>query len=438
MTDYDKYRQIAVQIECRTEMGSGCLFQSCTSDYTYVFTAKHCLIGKNNEHTDITIKDITIVRNYPHDSKVSLKVLNFYLHSDQDLALILVEYIEELPQINLDIPNNPTVYCYGYPVSLLNESRQAHRLPSKINDSDGYSFEVISEQNLSTHYKSETANVIGFSGSGVFCEVGSELVLVGILSRFKSSGGTFQAIIVLNIANFHDLITNNDLAPLIPQCLISFREYIDAAFETCDDNVEAVLRNSACKISGLTPLDIVNEFGDKMFLPFASVDKLNCEVWKGWITLLTYLSLESGQCQLDKTCMLRTTKNNTTHLIKFFYSTNIKKLSGVVRYIFTQISADEFTENDVIVFNHDGGAGGTVYLKKEDIENIVTDISGSCAELYKNGVYIDQPGWCKIGSCIHLNYFNMVFTDKCKDIPASKTLEEKLRKCISEVLDSAS
>lgn len=91
----EKLMQLAVRIEYKGNKGSGCLIQPATNKFTYVITTKHCIEDESNE-VAITKEDIIIKRFEAKEEDAPLKFIEYLTHQELDIAVIMVDYIENL------------------------------------------------------------------------------------------------------------------------------------------------------------------------------------------------------------------------------------------------------------------------------------------------------------------------------------------------------
>ncbi|GBG56582.1 hypothetical protein SPFL3102_00394 [Sporomusaceae bacterium FL31] len=424
MNRYQKYQRLAVKITCFSEEGSGCLFQPATTDFTYVLTAKHCLIGKNNEYaSELTPESIVITNDYY--TQGTIPVIRFILHPVLDIAIVLVHFIGDLPYIYCSTPKeNHKLNCFGYPVCLRSEGRQEQKIPGNLLFDSNKEFEFTSDVNLATSFKTELDNVVGLSGAGIFIEEAEELVLIGTLSRLKGEDGVYGSLIGIKAHSYNEILVDENLPLLIPRCLCSFDDYITSAFEHHDLHIGSVLSSAASGVNDITPSKIYEELREKVFLPYDHRAPLEPELWMGWITLLTYLHIHQGN-----------TEDINHSRLHLYYSKKIKHLEEVVRHIFLRLPNEDIQENDCVILKHQGSPGQTLYLDRNKVRGVLKTIDNN--SLYSKGIYIDQPNCSKDITILNLEYFTRKFGN-CKCTSASKELENELREFIREVFHEVS
>lgn len=200
------YNRHAVKIISNGIKGSGCIFQPNSAEYSYVFTAKHCLCDK----TVFDKNKVSIHRFKDLESLVTIQ--DVYLHQEHDIAIIKVDKITDLNVSRIHIPDKgQSVSIYGYPIYLEGKEEPRHNIDCKIGFRRDYHSEIESDKIQFSFNKSMPETIVGFSGSGVFCEENQGLSIVGILSRLKAPDGVYSCLCAYHIALFEELILENEL-----------------------------------------------------------------------------------------------------------------------------------------------------------------------------------------------------------------------------------
>jgi hypothetical protein len=207
----DLFNKHAVKIIFNHSQGSGCIVQSGCPDYSYVFTAKHCLA--NDEVCNK--EDIRITRLESNSDEISLTIYDVYLHPDLDIAIVKIEKISDLHQTSVIQPEKgQSVEVYGYPFLLKDQPEPRQNLKCSISfRRDTYS-EITSDKTLFTFEKSIPDTIKGFSGSGVFYEKNKTIYIVGIFTKLKAQDGAYNSFCAFHIGVFEQLITANKLSSL--------------------------------------------------------------------------------------------------------------------------------------------------------------------------------------------------------------------------------
>jgi hypothetical protein len=438
---YNFYQKVAVTISCKNNRGSGCLYQPNTQEYLYVLTAKHCLKGKSGEEISFEIEDIEIIGSEELNGGLKIKVIDYLLHNQLDIAIIIVEFIADFPQYMIANPNklNPIV-LNGYP-DFMNGERKSLKCSLHEWSPSKPKFEtIVSDGQLTSYGNSETDLVEGFSGSGVFNEIDGYPFLIGIFPAFKADGGAYQSLEVIKAGEFNKLLEGNKKPPLIPNYLASFQDHIFPAFEARSKNIGMLLSRRAEEILKITPMAIKELLKEKLVLPYGEINLSEKNLWMGWITLLTYLYIESGNDELDK--LLSRDRTGQKQGVKLFYVQTSKRLEDLFKLIIddTKIYRD-IGANDCIVINHEGKSGEIVRLSRKRMGKIVTDIGVHDLKFrhkiptLPNIPNIDHHTITKDISIMHVDCFTDEFK-KFVDIEDFDELEESLRCSITEVLNN--
>ena len=425
----EKYGQLAVKVKCTT-VGSGCIVQPDTEEFTYVFTAKHCLLDTGKTKADINKEDIIIKRFDATDSDMPLKIIDYWPHEDLDLAIILVERIKEIPDINVSSPvRHKDVTIFGYPKHLHNEREKTQELPCKISIIHRDFFEMISNIPLITYDDDTSQLVKGFSGSGVFYEREDNLTLIGIFMELKSSNGGYQTLFAIDIIEITKMLGSLNLPDLTPSCLLSFTPYLEA-FDCFDVPIKIILDDKAKQIIDLNPKIIAGRLGEQLFLPFdRDKDIINQEMWNGWIKLLTYIFIDKEE-RLDSNNYLLRNKDGENLSIKFYYSDILPNLEAIIRHIFTEIY-DNLKHNDIVVVN--GPKHPVTHsISNAKLQNIVKQIDSIKLKKFS----IDEPQYIKNISCMHLQKFAIVLSN-IEESEDFNSLYANIKESIKGVLDNA-
>ncbi|WP_180228113.1 ABC-three component system protein [Bacillus wiedmannii] len=197
--------------------GSGCIHTSYTRAYTYVLTAKHCLIGKNKEYKDILTKEmIKIELNSLLDKEDYLNVIGYFLHpdDDHDIAVILVEEKTKIAHREISVmESGDKGWFYGFPFPRPDGVSLEYTLIEN-NKSKKKHFEIRSEDNLRTYLKDAPQNCQGFSGSGVYFKLNGESYLTGIITNLADKAVTFDRLHCESIYTVNEFLKDMNLEEL--------------------------------------------------------------------------------------------------------------------------------------------------------------------------------------------------------------------------------
>ncbi|MEO2601232.1 hypothetical protein [Clostridium butyricum] len=229
----DIYKEITVKIIYFEEQGSGWMYNPPDSNYTYVFTAKHCfssdeLNGTGSElkldtikKEDIDINNIKLDRfisrkiGWQGQDKYKVKDI-FFAQGIIDIAIIRIDRIKlsrNVKLLSLTNKINKNIFIYGYPnvtASLLNPTKKLDDFT--INDIDEDYIELRHE-NLNTFNYSSKDVMDSFSGSGLFIydENQFQICIIGIFTGLGAPDGAYNHYIGENLEPICDIINENQL-----------------------------------------------------------------------------------------------------------------------------------------------------------------------------------------------------------------------------------
>jgi len=205
----DLYNNHAVKIISNGIEGSGCIIQPDSPDYSFIFTAKHCL----TENDTCLKEEVQVLRFNDKESQITIHEI--YLHSELDIAVIKVEKINEISNsIIISLQKGKAVSIYGYPNLLRGKKEQRQNINCEVSFNRENYFEIVSKHVQFTFDKSIHDTIKGFSGSGIFYEDGERLFIGGILTKLKAGDGAYLSLCATNIKLFDNLITTNGLPSL--------------------------------------------------------------------------------------------------------------------------------------------------------------------------------------------------------------------------------
>lgn len=218
------YENIAVRIGCINARGSGLLFKIPSQDYAYVFTAKHCLEGTPQNLQSFSIEDIKVDRLKNEDWN-ELEVIDFKLHHQADLALIVVKAPEDIEGIVLAEKNyRDSVTVYGFPDYIKDSSNPAESFDAVLLRDQNNIIELQTNYDLSTFEQGALTYLPGFSGSGVFIETQDrKIALVGIFTEIKERQFGNRKLNAESVEQFHEILSTTSyemLPPLKPEHIL--------------------------------------------------------------------------------------------------------------------------------------------------------------------------------------------------------------------------
>lgn len=230
--------------------GSGCLYKSNNSNYTYAITAKHCLAGKKGQYKDKLKKEnIRIELKSDVGLQKFIPVIDYHLYPDDehDIAFIIVEdvYSTSFRYIG-EASNVQTGYFFGFSSPRPEIGAKMDYTITDVNLSPQIKnrFEIRVEENLETFMASGPENCQGFSGSGVYYEESGELFLIGIIIELGDPQGTFNRLHCESIKKVNEFIKSKSYEELakrdnaldsVGEKLDKCLEYIDVSFSRLRD-----------------------------------------------------------------------------------------------------------------------------------------------------------------------------------------------------------
>lgn len=438
MDIFQKYEDLAVKIECNGIEGSGCLFQPFTTEYTYVLTAKHCLEGYGDLKQEYC-KDDIVIRRFTGDSiHKALEVIDYYEHEELDLAVILVEYITPLTETLISIPSvNSSLGIYGYPhiLSKRMEEETRQRLPSKITFISKKHINFSPEMNIESYDKTAAANIRGFSGAGLYIEHKNNLFLIGIFTELKEDGGAYNGLQAIKIFAVNEILTQKGLPELFPGSLLSFETYIETAFNRNEGLLKSVLKEHAGHLSDINPKILIDSLKKKLFLPYKDsyeMELLNKNLWEGWISLLTYLYIETDSIPATGKFKVSRKKDDAIQNIKMYFS-NDSTMSECVMNLYYEIY-DDLNKKDLVVINMDGKTPPRTSYNQANIKNKVLKQIDK-VRLYEKRVNIDDPDYHKEIECIHIDLFLTSFSD-FDHLESPSKIKKEIKRSVAEVFNN--
>ncbi|MDA1987129.1 trypsin-like serine protease [Bacillus cereus group sp. BcHK104] len=230
--------------------GSGCLYKSQNSNYTYAITAKHCLVGKKGQYkAKLKKENIRIELKSDVGLQKFIPVIDYHVYPDDehDIAFIIVEDIYSIPcRYIKEASNVQKGYFFGFPSPRpqIGAKMDYTITDVKLSPQIKNRFEIRVEENLETFMASGPENCQGFSGSGVYYEESEELFLIGIIIELGDPKGTFNRLHCESIEKINEFIKSKSYEELakrkneldsvggkLDKCL----EYIDVSFSRIRD-----------------------------------------------------------------------------------------------------------------------------------------------------------------------------------------------------------
>lgn len=265
MSFFEQCKQCSV----RLDGGSGVLFQPMTDDYTYILTAKHNLYNDLKEQKNINdIKYICYGEDEPKD------ILKKYEHTTLDIAILKIEKINfESPYKEFEQPKDGDIFkFYGYPENRRDKTEKIKYFDLKVGDKNKFEITASNQEYFPQN------NIDGCSGGGVFKRDGDNFCLVGIEHSMDAQSDEEVEhnirLKYININAFDDIVAQyeDELTPLYPPYMSNFNLLDEHIFLLNDyeekrDFVRDRLQYlSKTYITGITPIDIKNEFENDLLI----------------------------------------------------------------------------------------------------------------------------------------------------------------------------
>jgi hypothetical protein len=233
MSKINDLKEFTIKIEYNERYGSGCIYNAPNSDYTYIFTAKHCFADVQNiindeiviesiKKEDINGDNIHISRHISRSKwDCDFKVKDIFLAEDDiDVAIIVIskkDISADLKLMKVKANGKYDVSIYGYPEKLFdNKKYPTQHIGGYMVEVDNINgeFQFNIEECLDTFNCEAKTAIDAFSGCGVFREVVNQIYLVGIYNEVKVIDVAYNTLIGQDVSNFEKIINENNLAKL--------------------------------------------------------------------------------------------------------------------------------------------------------------------------------------------------------------------------------
>ena len=388
--------------------GSGCIFQPDSEEYTYVLTVRHNLEeGNYKEKKLIPIDHVNIYRFNVEGDR--LEVIDYHVHTDLDLALIIIKRESALPGFELSyaIPSrNEMAYIYGYPQRLSNNIHDKRdqvecRWTMECEDHRKYELKTVDPQHTWAHGSSQ--NLIGFSGSGMFFDNGESIILKGIFTELRDpTGANNSKSIAICIHNFETIAQKNNLKPLIPKSLLSFRPHVEFAFTRIDNTISHVFNaNLKAVVEGpISPNMIVERINEALFVPslgnFGNY-LTNKRLWTSWLELLTFLNIHQSTIEFSY--------ENYCEKVPLYFCKDENSIGRVIRlFLIDDKLRSRLKNGQLVIFSSTETSNSKEYLEKDKVKKIVVECSRP--DSFSPKIMIGNASQVPEFSCVHIDHFS--------------------------------
>lgn len=202
-----QYKDVAVRVLYNGKYGSGCLYTPPNSKFSYIFTAKHCIISDEEDINSICVDNILLYRYNDKSDKNKLKILAYEVDPDLDLILFQIERVASF-SLKIDCPlKGVPIQIYGYPNKLKEQKEPRENVICTVSFRHEKYFEIELSNVQFTFDSSTNENIKGLSGSGVFKEINDSVILVGLFTRLKASDGRYNKLCAFNTNSLLKLLS---------------------------------------------------------------------------------------------------------------------------------------------------------------------------------------------------------------------------------------
>lgn len=298
LEDYIKKQTVKVN------QGSGVIVQPNSTDFSYVYTARHNI--QNNaldynaglmESSEIIVKKIDQDAN---SGFLLVQVHEIYASDEHDVAILKVPFQEGVFVFPSQEPHrfDDSMRLWGYPYYAenrtldLSEQLQVLQLVVHRTEADYLEFR---NESVATY-----ENVQGFSGGGVFIVSESNVTLQAIENRMSNQGADHNHISALPIRLFSELIAEKGIEKVFPKHMIDYSIIMPETFTFTNCVNEANLNRSKVKLQSLaqsyinagicSPLEIIEELRRNLAVSQRKKSELESE--RLWISLLEVIVIK--------------------------------------------------------------------------------------------------------------------------------------------------
>jgi len=197
------------EISVKVNNGSGVLVK--INQKSFVITAIHCLLEESNN----------IITNY--NGSINYDIKDYFYHknrikgvdekNEDDIVLVQIECPKDNLLVEVAINNiaiNDTIRVYGFPNKGESDGTPMGGKISKWHDTKTVETDLPYISSNSNFGKA-IGNILGWSGSGLFKEIGEKLYLIGILKNLQDEEHTYQSINCISIETILEVMEFNKL-----------------------------------------------------------------------------------------------------------------------------------------------------------------------------------------------------------------------------------
>lgn len=288
----------------KVNQGSGVIVQPNSTEFSYVYTARHN-VQKNasdysaglKETSEIVVKKIDEGAN---SGLLLVQVHEVYASDVHDIAILKVPFQEGVSVFPSQESHriDDSMRLWGYPYYAENRtldlSEQLQVLQLSVHRIEANYLEFRNESVATFE------NVQGFSGGGVFIVSDSNATLQAIENRMSNQGAEHNHIKALPIQLFSDLIVEKGIERVFPKHLIDYSVIMPETFTFTNCVNEENLYKSKVKLQSYAesyinagicrPLDIIEELRRSLTVSLRKKSELESE--RLWISLLEVIVIK--------------------------------------------------------------------------------------------------------------------------------------------------
>lgn len=279
----------------RVNGGSGVLVNAMTQDYSYVLTAAHVILEKQEN---------LVVHDYQGNPLTVLAVIPQNLPSKEmieeepqchDFAILKVEYQKRIIQKCLPVSGlieRATLTLVGFPETERNS-------PNPIKEHTGNKASAANElviMNLDGI--PATATIKGMSGGGVYHVQAETPLLIGVEFQMDGTGRDQQhgRVQCHSLARFEEIITAHSSAPMIPaylECFSNMRDNVFSFNVYDQNNVLALKQGLEVAVDHLIenqllpPYEVMKQYHSDLLVDPKNIGEL--KTYELWIAYLEFL-----------------------------------------------------------------------------------------------------------------------------------------------------
>ncbi|WP_283392093.1 ABC-three component system protein [Photobacterium phosphoreum] len=274
--------------------GSGVLVNAMTQEYSYVLTADHVILEKNNVVYDYLGKKLHVLDVLTYPKENNAKPVPY------DCAIIKVAYQERVAQRCFPVSSLPLrsyLTLVGYPKTERESS-------DPIKHYDGHMTSVVNELVIFTvDGVPGRTSIEGMSGGGVYNTQGEHPLLIGVECKMDGTGQDQQygRVQCYSLVIFKQIIKAYESAPIIPAYLECFSRMRDMifAFNVIDQNnvlnLKVALDQFADSliVSGMPPpYQVMRQYESQLLVDPMKLDELEtCQLWVAYLEFLVISTL---------------------------------------------------------------------------------------------------------------------------------------------------